>query len=238
MVMAKNNLVLGIDEAGKGPVIGPLVICGYMIKEADIKKLAKLGVKDSKLLSPKRREHMEKKLKEISHDFIVLSIPAREIDRLREVKNLNKIEMEHIQKIVNLLTPDKVIIDAFETNTKKFCEKIKQGITCNPKIIAENFADSKYHVVGAASILAKVQRDREIKKISDYIGEDIGSGYPSDERTIKFLKSWMNNKGNSLEFVRHSWLTFELIKRQNEQKKLGIFFKDVLKGQETEKKEE
>ncbi len=224
--MTKNKLILGIDEAGKGPVLGPLLICGYMIKEENLSQLVELGAKDSKLLSPGQRQRMEKKLKELSHDFILLSIPASEIDRLRSIKNLNRIEIEHVQKIINLLEPDKAIIDAIEANTKKFAEKIKQGITCRSEIIAENFADKRYPVVGAASILAKVQRDREIRKISDNIGEEIGSGYPSDERTIKFLKNWMNNKGNNLEFVRHSWLTFELIKKENEQKKLEIFFKD------------
>lgn len=217
--------ILGIDESGRGPVIGPMVICGYLIDENGIGKLKSFGVKDSKLLSPEKRFELEKKLKEIADDYIIIIISAKEIDEIRDRTNLNKMEIEKIQKIINLLNPDKVIIDSPERNTERFVEKIKNRlINKKIEIIAENFADRKYLSVSAASIIAKVTRDKLIEDIKRKYNIEFGNGYPSNELTQKFLKEWFKKYKSFPEFVRKSWVTIENIKKNEEQRKLIHFF--------------
>ena len=192
--------ILGIDEAGRGPVIGPLVMCGYLVDKKKIPELKKLDVKDSKLLTAKKRESLMPKLKKICDDFVVLSIKADEIDKLRDVSNLNKIEIERMRHMIKMFEPDKVIIDSPEVNTKRFSSKVCKGISVK-KIVAENFADKNHIEVAAASIMAKVHRDSEIKKLHRKHGF-FGTGYPSDERTIRFLKNWIKRNKEFPDFVR------------------------------------
>ena len=203
-----------------GCVIGPLVICGYLIEEKNAKKLRSIGVKDSKLLTAKKRESLREKLEKISDDFILLKVSAREIDKLRTVSNLNKIEIERMQHIIKLLQPDRAIVDAIEANTKKFHQKLMAKLD-GTHVIAENFADKKYAVVGAASILAKVHRDAEIEELNKKY--DIGSGYTSDPRTISFLKDWAKKNKDFPDFVRKSWITIQLILEEKEQKNMMDF---------------
>ncbi|HLD49546.1 MAG TPA: ribonuclease HII [archaeon] len=212
--------VLGIDEAGRGPVIGPMVLCGCLIEKDKLNELKKAGAKDSKMLTEKKREHIAKKLKKIAK-FEVIKISAAQIDALRSSINLNKIEIENMQFLINKMNPDCVYIDSPEKNTKKFEKKILSGIN-GTKIVAENFADRKYPVVSAASIIAKVERDKEIKKLHKKYGF-FGSGYTSDERTIRFLKDWIKKNKEFPDIVRKTWVTAEELKKLKEQKKLDGF---------------
>ena len=212
--------VLGIDEAGRGCVIGPLVMCGYLIDESKLPQLKKLGAKDSKMLSAKKREEIKEKIEEIADDFIILKVSAREIDKLRDVSNLNKMEIERMQHIINLLRPDRAIVDAIEANEKRFHQKLMARLN-GTHVIAENFADKKYPIVGAASILAKVHRDAEIEELNKRY--DFGSGYTSDPRTISFLKNWAKKNKDFPDFVRKSWITIQLILEEKEQKKMADF---------------
>lgn len=216
------KIILGIDEAGRGCVIGPLVICGALIEESKIELIK--DAKDSKLLTPKKREKLEKKLKENLKDFAIIKISPSEIDKLRDKKNLNKIEIENIQKIINLFNPDVAIIDSPENNVKKFEKRVREGVRKSDiKIICENYADKKYKIVGAASILAKVERDREIEKIKKEYKIDFGSGYPSDDRTIKFLDEIIRNKKEIPPFVRKSWITVKRLNKKKSQMKIKEF---------------
>ena len=214
--------VLGIDEAGRGPCIGPLVMCGYLVDEKKIPQLKKIGVKDSKMLTEKKRIHLEKQLKKIADDFILFNIPAKKIDKMRSVTNLNKMEIERMQEMINLLSPDKAVIDALEANTKRFHEKVSQNLNNGTKLITENFADQRYVEVGAASIMAKVCRDNEIKKLHKKHGF-FGSGYPSDPVTINFLKDLIKKNKELPHFVRKSWMTIHYLKNEKEQSKLMKF---------------
>ena len=201
--------ILGIDEAGRGPVIGSLFMCGYLIEEKKVPELRKIGVKDSKLLSRSRREQIFEKIKTLSDDFVILKTSAKEIDQLRTVSNLNKHEISRMREMIKLLNPDKVVIDALESNEKKFHSKISAGFG-GLEIVAENFADKNYLEVGAASICAKVNRDREIEEMHKVHG-NFGSGYPSDPVTITFLKDWI--KENKVpDCVRKSWFTVYALK--------------------------
>lgn len=218
----REKVILGIDEAGRGCIIGPLVICGVLIESSKIESIR--DAKDSKLLSPKRREKIGKKIREVAKDIAVIKISPSDIDELRSEKSLNKIEIENMQKIINLLNPDIVIIDSPEKNVKKFEKRIREGIKKDDiKIICENYADKKYKIVSAASIIAKLERDSEIDKIKEKYKIDFGSGYPSDDRTIKFLEEIIKNKKELPEFIRKSWFTIKRLNRRKYQMKIREF---------------
>ena len=200
-----------------------MTICGYLIDNENLAELKVMGVKDSKLLTEARRDELYPLLKKLAHDFVVLKISAEEIDKLRSESNLNALEIERMQHIINMFNPDKVIIDSPEVDTSSFSKKVMAKVR-NKKIniVAENFADKKYPVVGAASILAKVERDSEIAKLHKKHGF-FGSGYPSDEITIRFLKDWIKKNKEFPSFVRKSWFTSQWIKKEKEQKSIGKF---------------
>ena len=188
-----------------------------------MEKLKEIGAKDSKMLAPGKREKIFPRLKKLADELIILRISAKEIDKLRTITNLNKLEIERIRGMIKSLEPDLARVDAPEANVKRFHEKVAKGIN-KTKIIAENFADRKYLEVGAASIIAKVYRDREIKKLHKKYGF-FGSGYTSDARTIGFLKNWLQNNKDFPDIVRKSWITAMLLKEEKEQKKIRDFVK-------------
>jgi len=203
--------ILGIDEAGRGPVIGPLVMVGFLIDEEDEEKLKELGVRDSKQLSRERREELARELRKIGKIFIKLIHPWQ-ID----AENLNKLEREVAKLIILEAKPEKVIIDAFERKLP-----LKLGID-GIEIIAEPKADEKYAVVSAASIIAKVERDRIVDQIRRRFG-DFGTGYPSDPKTVEFVERWIREKKKLPDFVRRSWETTRRIIEREEQKTLNDF---------------
>jgi len=213
--------VLGIDEAGRGPVIGPMVIAGVMVEEDKIDYLREIGVRDSKELSRQKREEIFNELMKLDIKVKYYIIPPAMIDYYVEKKKLNILEFNHFCKIIEELKPDKVFIDSFTRNTNKLREAIYNKLSYKPEVIVEIKADKKYPIVSAASIIAKVIRDGEIDKIKREIGIDFGSGYPSDKKTIDALK---NNYEAIKDYVRKSWFTVRRI-RMERQKKINEFFK-------------
>jgi ribonuclease HII len=209
--------ICGIDEAGRGPVIGPMVMAGVVVE--DDSALKNLGVKDSKLLSAEVREEMFDKVLESvhSHKYVVLS--ASEIDdALRSATlNLNLLEAKTSADILSFLRPSKVILDCPSHDSIGYSLSVKKGLDFDVEVVAEHKADMNYPVVSAASIIAKVVRDREIEKLKDKYGE-IGSGYASDPVTQKFVvENWDKYPG----LFRETWETWKESKRKSEQK--GLF---------------
>ena len=216
------SLICGIDEAGRGPVIGPLVICGVLISEKDLPKLKALDPKDSKLLTPKKRSELEKKIKQVVKDYKIIKVSPKEIDSAVESKtlNLNWLEAIKCAEIINSLKPNTVFLDcpsnninAFSDYLKNYLDNKKISLTCAHK------ADQKYIIVSAASIIAKTTRDSEIEKIKEKIGIDFNSGYPSDEKTQEFLKKYHNKFP---DIFRKSWASYKNIKKAK-QKSLAEF---------------
>ncbi len=199
-------------------------MCGYLVSDTNADKLKKIGVKDSKLLTEKKREDLFGKIKEIAEDIFIIKTDACDIDTMRIKNNLNKIEIEQMKIIIEKLKPDKVIIDSPEVNLIQFKNKIKNKLNHETEIICENFADKNHIEVGAASIIAKVTRDNEIKKLHKEYGF-FGSGYTSDDRTIKFLKNWIKLNKEYPSIVRKSWITAMLIKKEKEQRTLKNYGK-------------
>lgn len=214
--------ILGIDEAGRGSVIGPLVVAGVMIEEKDEEKLRKIGVKDSKMLTPQQREKLYPLIKKIAKDYVALKVSAKEIDELRKIKNLNIIEAEKMAQIIKAMGADKAYVDTPQASTEKFKAILINLAKNHTEIIAENYCDERYPVCSAASVIAKVERDMEVEKIKKEVGFDFGVGYSHDERSINFVK-WCLKNNKCLEFVRQSWATVDSIKSKKEQKKLDDY---------------
>ncbi|MFP4116943.1 MAG: ribonuclease HII [Candidatus Aenigmatarchaeota archaeon] len=221
------KLVLGVDEAGRGAVVGPLCIAAVVVEEGKEKELDDMGVDDSKKLSRSRREELEEKIKKVAEDFAVLKIDANTIDEEMKRKSLNLIESVRMAELIETLKPGKAIVDATEAKTEKvkktiqglLSEKVKDKV----EIVSENRADENYAVVSAASILAKVTRDNSVLEIEKDIEEEIGNGYPSDPRTKEFLERIMKDKGSFPGVVRESWVTAERIAERKEQEDLSGF---------------
>jgi len=211
--------ILGIDEAGRGSVIGPMFLAGVLIDKKHENKLRKIGVRDSKLLTPLQRKSLYSRIKKIAKDYVSLKVSAKEIDELRKISNLNKIEAEKMAQIIKTMKADIAYVDAPQVSTEKFKRILLALAKNNTEIIAENYADLKFPVCSAASIIAKFERDREVEKIKKIVGFDFGVGYSHDPRSIEFVKKCLKEK-KFLEFIRHSWVTVNNIISEKEQKTL------------------
>ncbi|MDR3063279.1 MAG: ribonuclease HII [Methanobrevibacter sp.] len=202
--------VLGIDEAGRGPVLGPLVVAGVVVPEKMDIVLERMGVKDSKKLTPSKRKFLSRKLKKM-FDYETIIITAQDIDNLRAKDiNLNEIEKIAMVKIIKKLNSDKVILDSVDVKPKRFEREVTE--LTGRDVLAEHKADYNYIQVAAASVIAKQTRDLIIEEInSDYrkLG-GIGSGYPSDPTTKKFLTNFSYD--DLPDFVRKSWATVQKMK--------------------------
>lgn len=215
------KVIAGIDEAGRGAVIGPLVIAGVSIQEGEEELLKKLNVRDSKMIAPKVRERLAGEIEKIAKDVVVIKVEACKIDTYqKQGVNLNRLEAMKFADIINLIGPDKAIMDAPENpeKLKLFIRKMLQSKDI--ELVAEHKADSTYPVVSAASIIAKVHRDREIEELKKKYG-DIGPGYSSNQITIKWMKDYMEKHGRLPECVRHSWQTTRNIKGEKKQSRLS-----------------
>lgn len=219
-------LVAGVDDAGRGSIIGPLVIAGVLIDDKDLQRLVQLGVKDSKLLSPNRREALAFEIKRIAKKYSVVKLKPAEIDKIvetgRKLHKLNRLEAQAMAKVIELLKPDIAYIDASDVVEERFKQHVMECLPIKVEIVSEHKADRKYPVVSAASIIAKVERDREIAELKAKYG-DFGCGYPTDPKTIEFLRHCLEIFKGYPEFVRRSWRPAKRIRMENEfeQAKLG-----------------
>jgi len=201
-------LIAGVDEAGRGCVIGPLVIAGVLMKEKALPLLSQLGVKDSKLLSPKKRATLSKEIARLAEKHVIVKLLPKEIDPAvesnRKLHKLNRLEAQTMAQIINALKPDEVYVDAADVLEDRFKHHIQEELVIKTKIISRHKADKIYPVVSAASIIAKVERDREISVLKSTYG-DFGSGYLTDPKTMHFLKEWLRTHAEYPECVRRSW---------------------------------
>jgi ribonuclease HII len=210
-------LVAGVDEAGRGPVIGPMVIAGVSLEKKELHKLEDIGVKDSKLLSPQKRETLAKQIRELAVNCHVVHLSPAEIDHVVEtgkrLHRLNRFEAQTMARILTILKPDIAYVDASDVNAARFGEHIKEKLDFKLEIVSEHKADLNYPIVSAASIIAKTERDKEILRLKQKHGE-MGSGYPSDPKTKQFLIDWIRKYGSYPDFVRKSWKTSKKIKKE------------------------
>lgn len=205
---------MGIDEAGRGPLLSSLVMCACVIDEDNVIKLRNLGVKDSKQLTPKAREKLAKVLPHfVSYSLEIISPQEIDFAVLSESTNLNWLEADHTVKLIQSLAADKVVVDCPSPNITTYSQYIKKQLNgLNINLVAEHKADVNYPIVAAASILAKVERDRIISELKIKLGIDFGSGYPSDPKTKSFLREYWRQYP---EVFRKSWAPYQKVAGNN-----------------------
>lgn len=232
--LSHKPLICGVDEAGRGSVLGPLVVAGVAV--SDDGSLRRLGVRDSKLLAPKRRVDLEPKIKDIT-DWELVFLEAEDLDALRSQMTLNRIEARLFASVLQALVITRLVqdtggktprrfhttayLDAADSNAANYAREVRGRLAVasakDPlppiEIICEHKADTRYPVVAAASILAKVARDRAISELAERVDDDIGSGYPSDPVTQDFIKRYWRDNHQLPPGTRRTWKTVERLLR-------------------------
>jgi len=219
-------LIAGVDEAGRGCVVGPLVVAGIAVNAENLALLAELGVKDSKKLTPKKREALYPEILRLTHSHHTIKVMPYLIDRAVRCKvalnKLNRLEAITMAKVLEELKPDEAYVDAADVVAQRFGMHIQECLTFKMRIVSEHKADTTYVVVSAASIIAKVERDREIEEVKEKYG-DCGTGYLADDRTFVFLRRLLDEFGDYPSCVRKSWAPAKRVKAEHrgKQKTLG-----------------
>jgi ribonuclease HII len=211
--------VVGVDEAGRGCAIGPLVVAGVLFDEERLPDLCSLGVRDSKLLSSKRREALDTEIKNLAEGWSYFDLQPKAIDRVvsqsPKLRKLNYLEAMAMARVIRDLGPDKAYVDPADVVIGRFVGQIRRVLPLKPEVFSEIHADANIPIVSAASILAKVRRDRLVAGLRRDYG-DFGSGYCSDKRTVAFLESWFGVKDKCPPFIRGSWSTVRRIRGINQ----------------------
>ena len=219
------TLLLGIDDAGRGPVLGPMVLAGVLIESKEEKNIKDMGARDSKLLTPIRRKQIKESMMSQFKSHIEISSP-KEIDKS---PNLNYLEAIKTAKIINELTRElkekvDVIVDCPSVNIQSWSNDVQKLIE-RPEIInlsCEHKADFNHPVVSAASIFAKEKREDEMKKLRQKLGIDFGSGYPADPKTKEFITENFDNEEYK-QIIRFSWNTVKKLIKNKESNQRKLF---------------
>lgn len=216
--------VAGVDEAGRGCFIGPLVVAGASFEEDAIPKLVELGVKDSKKLTAIKRKSLVPKIEALATGIRYFELQPRSIDtvvtRAVKLKKLNYLEAAAMANVIRELSPDSAYVDASDVNDGRYGETILRMLRLKPKMVCEHKADFNYPVVSAASVLAKVRRDALIAALREEYG-DFNSGYPSDGQAISWLREWYAEHRSFPPVVRHSWEPVKKVRLDATQTKLA-----------------
>lgn len=214
--------ILGIDEAGRGSVLGPLVVGGFLLRSDRLEELRAAGACDSKALSADAREEVYARLPSIGVCRSVVLTP-REIDRFVSHGRLNELEARAFGALIRQLSPDVARVDACDTDARRFARTVAHWAGTRVPVLASHHADRDDVVVGAASIVAKVRRDRALHRLRDRLGAEIGSGYPSDDRTFAFLVERFAHADDLPPWVRREWATMQRVKPERPGPSLETF---------------
>ncbi|MDH7593681.1 MAG: ribonuclease HII [Methanomicrobiales archaeon] len=208
-------MICGVDEAGKGAVLGPLVVAGVCCGSEE--ECRRLGARDSKELTPSRRRELSRKI-ERQFRHAVISIEPAEIDAAMERSTLNDLLASAHAEIVRRLKPDVVYLDSCDVDAARFGGHVKGLLGFECSIHSLHGADRRHPVVGAASIIAKVRRDLAMEELCRVHGE-LGSGYPSDRITRKFLERYIAEHGAPPPYARKRWRTIARMMGEREQRR-------------------
>lgn len=221
------QLIAGVDDAGRGPIIGPLVVAGVLLGENRDRELLTMGVKDSKLLSPEVRVQLAPRIRALATKVSVAEVQPKEIDDVvlhgGKLRKLNFLEAQLMAQVISELSPREVYVDASDVNEQRYGETIREFLPAalrGIKLVSEHHADRTYPVVSAASIIAKVRRDEAVEALRGEYG-NFGSGYITDEKTMIFLREWRRTHAEYPPIVRLSWKTIKEIERDLGQSRLG-----------------
>lgn len=210
-------ILCGVDEAGKGAVLGPLVVAAVACKRQQ--DLAELGVKDSKALAPARREALSAEIR-ASFPVEVLAISPGEIDA--RGMTMNALMARSHARVIAALHPALAVVDACDVVAARYGAMVSSHLEIPCRVISRHHADRDHPAVSAASIVAKVERDRAIEALKEEFGE-IGSGYPSDSCTLRFLEEYFGMHQAPPPIARRSWETVRALVARHEQASLLDF---------------
>jgi len=209
---------LGVDEAGKGPVLGSMFAAAVRVDPEDLPD----GVADSKALAPERRRELARTIREVADAVGVAEIPVARIDDPGTDMNALTVAAHAEALAAAAEEGDEVYADAGDTNAVRFERNVADAVPVALDVRAEHGADETYPAVSAASILAKVKRDAHVESLAAEYGE-VGSGYPGDEQTRTFLREFVAEHGELPECARESWRTSRDVLAAAEQSSLGEF---------------
>ena len=195
-------MMCGVDEAGRGPMFGPLVVGAVYIEDDTV--LKEIGVKDSKKLTPSARDRMFDQIAEAANFWCTVPLSAEEIDAQMKSQSLNMIELGLFVEAVSKIPTDVIYADCPDVDTDRFGNIMSVRLD-GRKVVAAHKADALYPVVSAASIMAKVTRDRMLDDLRKEFDCEIGSGYPSDTVTVQFIEKWIKDNGCAPPHTRKSW---------------------------------
>lgn len=215
------GLVCGIDEAGRGPVIGPMVMAGVLVAEDKLQELREMGVKDSKLLTLRNMESLYHKILELAQGHHIVIIQPSEIDAALNSHdlNLNWLEATKSIDIIHKLQPSRVVIDSPSNNVKAYKSYVIERLKVPCIVLVEHKADVNHVECSAASVIAKVTREREITLLKKKFNVDFGSGYLTDPKTIAFLEY----NYDKYDFFRKTWAPYKKLVRAQFQNTLEKF---------------
>ena len=219
--------IAGVDDAGRGPIIGPLVIAGVLVADDRINELRDIGVKDSKLLTPATRTRLSARIQDLASKVSLVEAEPKQIDEVvlhgGKLRKLNFLEAKMMAEVINNLAPEEAFVDASDVNEERYgqtiAEFLKRELSAI-KIVSRHHADRTYPIVSAASIIAKVRRDEAVELLRKEYG-DFGSGYISDTKTLNFLRDWRRSHSVYPPIVRLSWKTIGQIELELGQSRLG-----------------
>ncbi len=200
-----------MDEAGRGSFLGPLVVGAFAVDSDRVPELREAGARDSKELTPHGREAAYARLRSIGEMRSVALLPAV-VDRSVRRQELNELEATAFGHLVRGLRAGEAHVDACDPNERRFARRVAQHAGLPVTVIARHHADRDDPVVGAASIVAKVRRDRAIARLVGELGQEVGSGYPSDPETVEFVRDWLASHTEHPPWLRASWATMRRVK--------------------------
>jgi ribonuclease HII len=203
--------IVGVDEAGRGSFLGPLVVGAFAVDSTRVPELRAAGARDSKELTPAAREVVYVRLRELG-EMRSVTLAPEVVDRAVRLEGLNELEASAFGHLVRGLHAEEARVDACDPNERRFAGRVAQHARLPVRIVARHHADRDDPVVGAASIVAKVRRDRAIRRLADRLGEEIGSGYPSDPVTLEFVRGWVGAHAEHPSWLRASWATMRRVK--------------------------
>jgi ribonuclease HII len=214
--------VLGIDEAGRGSVLGPLVVGGFVCPEDRIDSLRGNGVRDSKLLTAGRREEVYARLGGLGELGSVALVP-RTIDRYVSHGGLNELELETFAKLIRRFRPEVAFVDACDPDAERFGHRLEARAGGGTTVVSRHKADRDNPIVGAASIVAKVRRDAALERLRKVAGEPIGCGYAHDPETQACVLRHARDGGSVPAWMRRSWETVQRVKRAHPARTLDAY---------------
>ena len=221
------KLIAGVDDAGRGPIIGPLVIAGVLFPEDQQETLRGMGVRDSKLLTPELRTRLDIKIRSAARKVSLVEAQPKEIDEFvlhgGRLRKLNFLEAKMMANVLSDLSAEEAYVDASDVNEARYAASIREFLPDQlrgMKMFSEHHADRTFPVVSAASIVAKVRRDSLVEGLRKEYG-DFGSGYMTDPKTMSFLRGWRQSHTAYPPIVRMSWKTIRELEAEIGQTRFG-----------------